>query len=165
MNMKEHILAAMREQYEAWEALLASLGEEKITTPIFDYGWSIQDVIAHLWAWQQISNARVQAGALDRAPEFPAWLDKMNGDWEEDANRTNAFVYDTFHGKAWAEVYQNWRDGYLQLIETAGTIPEQDLLDSDRFPWLKGYPLEAFLVASYSHHQEHLEKLEAWLTE
>ena len=48
MNMKEHILAALREQFESWEKLLTSLSEEQITAPHFDLDWSIKDVIAHL---------------------------------------------------------------------------------------------------------------------
>lgn len=68
MNMKGHILAALREQSERWEELLVSLSEEQITAPRFDLDWSIKDVVAHLWAWQQISIARMEAGAHDRAP-------------------------------------------------------------------------------------------------
>jgi mycothiol maleylpyruvate isomerase-like protein len=56
MNMKEHILAARREQLDNWEELLASLSEEQITAPHFDYDWSIKDVIAHLWAFQSNLN-------------------------------------------------------------------------------------------------------------
>ena len=50
MNMKEHILAAIREQFDRWEELLASLSEEQIIAPRFDFDWSIKDVMAHLWA-------------------------------------------------------------------------------------------------------------------
>ena len=42
MNMKEHILAALREQ------LLLSLSEEQMNAPHFDLCWSIKDVMAHL---------------------------------------------------------------------------------------------------------------------
>ena len=62
MNMKEHILAALREQFERWELLLANLSEEQISTPAFDLNWSIKDVMAHLWAWQEISIARMESG-------------------------------------------------------------------------------------------------------
>jgi len=31
MNMKEHILTALREQFNSWEELLASLSDEQIT--------------------------------------------------------------------------------------------------------------------------------------
>ncbi|HET7143457.1 MAG TPA: maleylpyruvate isomerase N-terminal domain-containing protein, partial [Anaerolineales bacterium] len=62
MNMKDHILTAFREQFDQWEELLSKLSEEQITAPHFDYDWSIKDVMAHLWAWQQISIARMEAG-------------------------------------------------------------------------------------------------------
>lgn len=165
MNMKDHILAALREQLDRWEELLASLSDEEITAPHFDYGWSIKDVMTHLWAWQQISVARVQAAGLNREPEFPNWVAELPEDWEEDANQTNAWVYKTFHSKPWPEIHQNWRDGFRRFLESAEPISERDLLDGDRYPWLEGYPLAYILLASYDHHQEHLDKLLAWREE
>jgi len=53
----------------------------------------------------------------------------------------------------------------LRFLELGEPILEKDLLDGDRYPWLKGYSLAFILVASYDHHQEHLEKLRDWLTE
>jgi len=60
------------------------------------------------------------------------------------------------------EIHQNWRDGFLRFLELGEPISEKDLLDGDRYPWLKGYSLACILVASYDHHQEHLERLLAW---
>jgi hypothetical protein len=163
MNMKEHILAALREQFETWEDLLASLSEEQITASEFDLGWSIKDVMAHLWAWQQISIERVESGVLDRKPEYPEWIASMGEAWEENADRVNALTFENNHQKPWSEIYQNWRRGFLQLVEYANKISERNLLDGDRYPWLKGYSLAFILVASYDHHQEHLEKIMDWL--
>jgi len=165
MNMKEHILAALREQFNSWEELLASLSEEQIITPHFDYDWSIKDVMAHLWAWQQISIARMEGGVQDREPEFPKWVVELGEDWEENADRVNALTYETNHEKPWPEIHQNWRDGFLRFIELGNEISERDLLDGDQYSWLKGYSLAFILVASYDHHQEHFEKLLAWLEE
>ncbi len=165
MNMKEHILTALREQFKSWEELLAIMDEEQITSPHFDYNWSIKDVIAHLWGWQQISVARMEAGALDRSPKFPTWVANLNEGWEENANQTNAKIYEINHNKPWSEIHQNWRDGFLRFLESGRPIPEKDLLDGSRYPWLKRYSLAFILIASYDHHQEHLEKLIAWLRE
>lgn len=165
MSMKDHILTALREQFDSWEELLASLSEEQITAPHFDLDWSIKDVIAHLWGWQQISIARMEAGMLDREPEFPKWVIELQGVWEENADQTNARIYEINHEKPWSEVYQNWRDGFLRFLELGNKISERDLLDGDKYPWLKGYSLAFILVASYDHHQEHLEKLVDWLRE
>ena len=165
MNMKEHMLSALREQFERWEALLTSLSEEQISSPLFDLDWSISDVVAHLWAWQQISIARVESGVLDRRPEYPEWILTIGEDWEEDADRVNALTYEMNHKKPWSEVYQNWKTGFLHFLELGNAISERDLLDGDRYPWLKGYSLAFILVASYDHHQEHFEKLRSWLHE
>ena len=162
MNMKEHILAALSEQLERWETLLENFSVEQIMTPRFDHNWSIKDVIAHLWGWQQISVARMEAAALNQEPKFPNWITDLRG-WEENASRTNDRIYEVYHEKSWAEIHQNWQAGFLHLIESAKPIQEKDLLDGDRYSWLKGYSLALILIASYDHHQEHFEKLNAAL--
>ena len=163
MNMKEHILAALKEQFKRWDVLLAALSEEQITSPQFDLDWSIKDVMAHLWAWQQISIARMDAGLSDREPDFPKWIVESVENWEEDADRVNALTFETQRGKSWSEIYENWRTGFLRFLDLGNKISERDLLDGDRFAWLKGYSLAFILVASYEHHQEHFEKLTNWL--
>jgi hypothetical protein len=37
------------------------------------------------------------------------------------------------------------------------------MLDGDKYAWLNGYSPAFILVASYDHHQEHLERLMGWL--
>ena len=159
MNTKDHILMALKEQIDRWEELLASLSEEQISAPQFDLDWSIKDVIAHLWAWQQISIARMEAGLHNREPALPKWIVESIENWEEDAGRVNALTFETQHQKQWIEIHQNWKIGFLRFIQLGSEIPERDLLDGDKYPWLNGYSLAFILVASFEHHQEHLEKL------
>lgn len=159
MNMKDHILAALKEQFESWEELLAKLTEEEITAPQFDLNWSIKDVIAHLWAWQQISIARMEGGLYNRQPWLPAWIAESVENWEENSDQVNALTFETQHQKPWVEIHQNWQLGFILFLQLGSAIPERDLLDGDKYPWLHGYPLAFILVASYEHHQEHFEKL------
>jgi hypothetical protein len=163
MNMKGHILAALKEQFDHWQELLTGLNEQQVTTPHFDEGWSVQDVINHLWGWQQITLARMEAAAQDREPQFPTWINELGGPWEENADRTNAQIYKNFHAQPWSVSHQNWQRGFLKLLETSENITERDLLDGDRYAWLNGHSPSAYLISSYDHHQEHLEKLEAWI--
>ena len=165
MNMKDHILAALREQFDSWEDLLSSLNEELIITPQFDFNWSIKDVMAHLWAWQQISIARMEGGLQNQEPEFPRWIVKSIANWEEDADRVNALTFEKNHNQPWSEISSRWRDGFLQFLELGEKISERNLLDGDRYSWLNGHSLAFILVASYDHHQEHYEKLMHWLKE
>lgn len=159
MTMKGHILAALREQFEAWEATLARLGEAAIIARTGPSDWSIKDELAHLWAWQQRTLARLDAARLDREPQFPAWpVDVI-----DDSERINAWIYQTNQSQPWSAVHQNWRDCFRRVLETAEGISERELLDSDRYAWLEGHAIVAFLLATYEHHQEHFEKLSARL--
>jgi hypothetical protein len=101
----------------------------------------------------------------DRQPEYPKWIVSLGEDWEEDSDRVNALTFENNHEKPWSEVYQNWKNGFLRFLELGNEISERDLLDGDKYPWLKGYSLASILIASYDHHQEHLEKLLNWLRE
>jgi hypothetical protein len=163
MNMKEHILAAMREQFENWENLLTSLSEEQLTSPNFDLDWSIQDMMAHLWGWQQISIARMEAALHVHELELPQWIRESGAEWEEDADQTNSKIYENFHNELWSKVYKNWRDGYLRFLKLGEAFSERDLLDGDKYLWLRGFSLAFILIASYEHHQEHIENLTGWL--
>ena len=105
MSMKGHILAALQEQFERWEELLAGLREVQIDAPQFELNWSIKEIMAHLWAWQQISIARMEGSMLDREPEYPQWITNIGEDWEENADRVNALTFENNHEKPWSEVY------------------------------------------------------------
>ena len=163
MNMKSHILAALREQLEAWEATLARLGEAAIVARAVPSDWSINDELAHLWAWQQRTLARVEAARLDREPEFPAWPFDPNDESEEGTERINTWIHETNRDLPWSSVHQNWRDCFLRVLDAAERITERDLLDSGRYAWLNGHAIAVFLLGTYDHHQEHFEKLSARL--
>lgn len=165
MNMKEHLLAALREEFNRWEELLASMSEEQITAPRLADHRSIKDVVAHTWAWQQRSIARVDAAVSGREPEFPKWLVDVDSDSEDSPDRTNEWIYQTYRELPWSTVHENWRNGFLRFLELGQAISEEDLMEKE-YPWLKGYALYMILVSSYAHHHiEHFEPLTRWLEE
>ena len=165
MNMKQHILAGLREQIDLWEKLLAGLSEAQMLTPLTPSHWLIKDVIAHLYVWQKRSIARVEAAVNHHEPNFPHWLENVDPDTEEVTDQVNAWIYETYRNQPWSQLHQDWRAGYEQLIQLADQISERDLLDSGHYPWLQGYPLIWILIATYDHHQEHYDNLNSWLLE
>ena len=159
MYMKNHILAALREEFAHWEAVLASMSEEQIAAPLKPSDLSIKDEIAHLWAWQQRSIARMEAALHNREPELPQWLPMVDPADEGNTDQVNAWIYATHRERPWLEVYQDWRSGFLRLVALGEEMPEPALLDSSRFAWLEGHALAFVLIATYDHHQEHLENV------
>jgi len=55
---KAELLAIIRDGYEQFEDLLASLQEEQMTIPGVNGSWSVKDNLAHLTAWQNYQAAR-----------------------------------------------------------------------------------------------------------
>ncbi|OGO62494.1 MAG: hypothetical protein A2029_04190 [Chloroflexi bacterium RBG_19FT_COMBO_47_9] len=59
----------------------------------------------HLWTWQQISVARMEAALNDREPEFPEWWHRFGPDPEEQVDRVNAWNDKANKSKAWMTIY------------------------------------------------------------
>lgn len=164
MNEKQQLVSALRKEFEQWDALLDSLNEAQISTPIAPSTMTVKDTIAHLKTWQQRSIARLEAALLNRTPDFSDWPANLDPEAEEDLESVNAWIYANIRDLAWPHVYADWRTGFLRFLELAERIPEQDLLDPARYPWLEGYALADVLRGSYEHHHfEHFEPLYTWL--
>ncbi len=159
MNDKKQIITMLKDEFNRWEKLLAGIREEQIATPDLAPNLSIKDIVAHLTAWQQISVARMEAARQNREPGYPQWPPELDPESKDDLDQINAWIYEIHHERSWSDVYREWRERYLRFLELGEAIPEKDLLDAGRYPWLKGYPLSAVLLGSYEHHEEHLEPL------
>jgi hypothetical protein len=114
-------------------------------------------VIAHLWAWQQISIAHMDAATLNQQPNYPTWPEKIVVSPFDEGNvdDINAWNYEKYRDKPWADVYKDWRDGFLYFVETGESLSEQDLMDASKYAWMNGYALYDVLKGSCEHHAEH----------
>src|SRR5260221_14787131 len=66
---KTQLLAELRTEQAAWEALLDEIGQAHMTQPEVAGGWSIKDIVAHLTGWRRRSVRRFQA-LLNHVPDF-----------------------------------------------------------------------------------------------
>ena len=155
MNMQAHILAALHEQLKQWDDRLSELSEAQATAPTQPGGWSWQDTVGHLAAWQQRSLARLEAGRLGEEPHFPAWCAGLDFNDEGSLEAINERIYNLYHAQPWDAVHTAWREGYRRVLESAAAIPEEHLLDSSRYAWLEPNPLADVLLGTYAHHVEH----------
>lgn len=166
MNTKQDFIAMLTEEYERWVALLDGVGEEQANRRQLPGDLSIKDVVAHLWAWQQRSVARMEAALGGHEPYLPRWGDGLDPDREEHLHQVNAWILETYRPLPWQSVYSSWSSGFQRFLELARQIPEEDLLRPGKYEWLQPYPLSAVLEGSYDHHhEEHLQPLLAWMRE
>jgi hypothetical protein len=159
MNDKKHLVNKLRQEFEAWEVLLAERSEAQISAQDLPGNRSIKDVMAHLRGWQQRSIARVEAALKGLEPYFQVWPSDLNPDLEEDVDAINAWILDYGRQQSWLDGHREWRTGFLHFIELVELVPEEDLFQPGRYDWLGDRTLAYIVEASIEHHQEHREEM------
>jgi hypothetical protein len=146
--------------HDRWEELFRLASEDEIVQPRFEQGWSIKDTVVHLWSWQQISVARLEAAWQGGEPEYPKWLQGTDPFVaEEHTEDFNARVRVKNWERPWRDVHQDWSQTFLRLIDVAKQVPNEALFEPDRFAWLRGYPLSGVLSGTLEHHEEHFAQV------
>jgi hypothetical protein len=163
MEKKQQIIDELTEIFNRWQELLTDLSEEEIMQPLLPSTWTVKDIVAHLWGWQQASVARAEAALHHTLPNFPSWWEINGPDPNEDVDRTNAWLYEASKEKPWLDVYTGWKTQFEHFLELTSQIPEKDLLEPGRYAWMGNNPLSASAIGSWDHHLEHFDTLTAWL--
>ncbi len=163
MNTLPHIIQRMKDEFQRWDSLLCGLDEQQAIAREKPSEWSIKDEVAHLMVWQQRTVARLEAALHNRQPVFPAWPQHIDTGEEEPVDEINAWLHETQRDRPWANVYSDWKNCFQRLIELGQTLPEKDLLEVGKYPWLPDYPLAIIMESSCDHHAEHYDPLVARL--
>jgi hypothetical protein len=164
MNNKKQSLELLGDIFHRWEALLASMSAEQITKPQRPSALSIKDEIAHLWAWQQRSVARIEAVLNHSEPQYPEWPGTPDPD-TGDVDQVNTWIYETNRNKPWHDVHEDWREQFQRLLQLVENVPKEDLVAPGKYAWMEGDALSATLEGTYEHHEEHIDDLIARLGE
>lgn len=163
MTTKQQMIDDLTLVYQQWENLIAGLGDERVKLQVVPSQWTIKDLVAHLWFWQQASVARMEAALQDKPPDYPEWWEIFGPDPEEDVDRTNAWNYEHSRDKPWAQVYGDWKTQFLHYLDLLKQVPEEDLLATGKYNWMGKYRLVDSSLGSWDHHREHYDFLIAWL--
>ena len=161
---KAQLLELIRRERAAWEALLADVGESRMTRPGVVGDWTFKDVAAHLTAWRQRVVNRLRAAQRGERPAPAPWI--AAGIPAED-DPINDWIYRANRDRPLADVLRESRESLEQLEAAAQALSEQDLTDPQRFSWMEGTSLsEAIFGNSMDHfHEDHEPELRAWLAQ
>lgn len=155
---KTELLAKMRAGYDAFEALLAPLSSEQLSTPGVNGEWAAKDILVHLTVWQDRVSTRLESIAR----QMDAPLDPIEND-----EKMNAFNDSTFEANRMRpanEVLADFRAAVKRLDANVEAMDERDLFEAGRFPWLAGGLLwQGIEGNTYGHYEEHMPMIERWL--
>jgi tetratricopeptide (TPR) repeat protein len=149
MAVKAQILDLIQRAYEEEQALVANLTDaERSAAGTLDH-WSAKDVVAHVTAWKERMAHRLAGAEHDETRPTA-----------DDTDRANAEIFEEYRHKSWTEVLQEAERAQRDLVQCIQTVTEDELADTQRFPWQNGQPLWRRLVGNgYSHPLAHLAQL------
>lgn len=161
---REEALAAVEHQREAWLALVAEVGPERLETPGAMGDWTFKDLAAHLNGWQERKVSlleNVAAGKYELPPEpWPADI--------TDVHDINDWIYAANKDRPVDEVLADATAQYDRMRAAVEKIPEDVLNEKGLFPWLEDEPFAARLVDGrlFDHYpDEHEADVRRWLAE
>lgn len=158
---KKELLDQIDSERESLDELLGTIPESKLSTPGVEAEWSIKDILAHIVYWETL-----MVGWLDETlkglepqmlPPGKTWddLDEINQDaFLENQDRVLEDVIKSFH------------DHYPQAFKSVEAMPEDALMDPEKYAWRRGTPLWEMVVANTSwHYREHHKAIAEWINE
>ena len=146
---KPRLVALLGRAWEEQHRLMVQLTEEQRARTGTMEHWAPRDHLAHVSAWRRHLADRLAAAARAETPPDT-----------RDFDRLNVAIFQGAQGQTWDAVVTEAGESHQAVLERLATIPEDDLDDMFRFPWLEGAPLwQSVLGNGYWHVQEHLVKL------
>ncbi len=155
---KSHLIEAVTNGRQRFEATLSQLDEDQMTTPSLESGWSVKDVLAHIQVWE----TRMVSWLEDvQRGEIPQML--PSGMTWDDLDQMNEAIYLEYRDKPLVEVLAEFRQSFPKALELVKSISEEDLINPDRFEWREGKPLWFIVAANtFWHYEEHEKAISEW---
>jgi uncharacterized protein (TIGR03083 family) len=155
---KASLLQELRAARAEWDALMAEVGEGRMTEPGAAGDWSVKDVIAHLTSF---SRWFVQASEAHFRGEMPP----LDGTEAMSFEQRNQFWYQQARDRSLADVQAESQQVFRRLLEVVESHSEEFLTQPQQFEGLPG----SFLIWNmlegdgYEHYRDHIRAIRAWL--
>ena len=151
---KATFLETLRADRAEWEAVLAAIPQERMSTPGVAGDWSVKDVVAHM-AWGE----REMVGVLRMRALVGSEL------WNVSQDARNAAVFEENRQRALEDVLAEEPQVFQQLLALLEPLTDEDLLDSGRFAEMPAEwePWQVIASNTYEHYRQHVPDLRAWL--
>jgi hypothetical protein len=155
---KRELWETLRAEWERWEKLVAQVKAGRMDRASVAGGWSVQDMVAHLTAWERQPVAWLEAVRTGNSPQPPAWPTTLS------EPEINAWLCALNRGRTWRDVRAESREVHRRLVQLFRHASEDDLMARGRFEWLNGKSLMNSIASdTFEHYQDHACALQAWL--
>jgi len=144
---KTQILSESQKEREALEEFLSTLTPGQMTEPGMVGEWSVKDVLAHLYEWEQMVLGWLAPTERGETPSVPAEGYK----WSQ-LPALNEAIRQKHSSRSLEEMQTLFQDSHRQIMETIESIPEEEMFTPGLHSWMNKNTLGAYFVSCTSSH-------------
>ena len=144
---KAQLTAEIAKEYRALEGDLAVLSPARMTAPGVVGEWSVKDVIAHLYEWEQMCLRWYEAGKRGETPKTPS--DEFT--WRQ-TPELNQQIYQKHRSRPLEEVMQMFRAAHQQMVDAVREMSEEELFAPKRYAWTRTSTLGSYVTSATCSH-------------
>lgn len=160
---KPQLLESLKSRRAEWDALLASVDEERMDIPGAAGPWSVKDIVSHITAYERWLVEWLTAASQY---SFPA-LSPLD---DADVERRNARMYEMTRFMSSPDVMNDARQAFAELLEIIKALPDEYFDNPQSTEWfmkpywsrIKTVP-DAVINLSADHYAEHIPSIQEWI--
>ena len=152
------LLDEMRTARSNWEAILAEVGEARLTEPGVEGDWSLKDIIAHITYFE--------TWAADNVMAFRSGEPQPQSEYKGlEMDEENARIYERLRAKPLPQVLQESQVSFQRSIEAVQGLRDEDLYDPEytRVPDADWTVFDLIEGDTFEHYNDHITPVRAWL--
>ncbi len=156
---KEDLLNTIPLERQKLISVLENLQDEQMTQPGVCENWSVKDILAHLYAWEQMVLSWYRAGVRGEIVKTPAEDLK----WSE-TPILNQRIYEQYRDIPLSEMQKKFAESYAEIVSVIETIPEEALITPKFYAWTNTTTLLSYFVsATSSHYHWAYDEIRTWI--
>jgi uncharacterized protein (TIGR03083 family) len=140
-------LSESKKEREVLDEFLSKLSPEQMTRPGALGEWSVKDVLAHLYEWEQMVLRWLAITERGEVPAVPA-----EGYKRSQLPALNEQIRQKHSDRPLDEMLKLYEDSHKQIMGTIESIAEDVMFTSGLHPWMKKNTLGAYFVSATSSH-------------
>ncbi len=152
MRTRDEAWTALNHNFKAFMDCLGKLTEDELTSTQVEGAWSVKDVMAHIWSWED--------EAMRTARDWMGPRKWQQGEFDEDA--WNAAQVASRSAMQLIPVVDGLTGAHRRLMHMLDTIDDEALVQVAKAPWGAEMPLVDFFYEMAVHYADHTASLKEY---
>jgi len=144
---KDALLKLAELEYQKLDNLLKTLSDAQMVQSGVCEAWSVKDILAHLYAWQQMVLSWYRSGARGEDVKTPA----PDLKWSQ-IPLLNQRIYEQYCTAPLSEIQAKLAASHAETLNTLKSIPDEALITAGFYKWTKSTTLLSYFVSCTSSH-------------